>query len=148
MHSNSRQRTNHPPFFSFPRTLIPWSCEIYLQTYRHDMTYSVLKVPLNPNQPTNLSFLGHHSRMLTVLLSTPCTDWLSSSVTIVTTVMSLQLNSVDIESANLPDGQLSYMQRKVCGRGGCRVVTMINSMLYIASVPLTNKSRTIHSHLL
>jgi len=27
-------------------------CEIYLQTYRHDMTYSVLKVPLNPNQPT------------------------------------------------------------------------------------------------
>ena len=28
-------------------------CEIYLQTYRHDMTYSVLKVPLNPNQPTN-----------------------------------------------------------------------------------------------
>jgi len=24
--------------------------EIYLQTYRHDMTYSVLKVPLNPNQ--------------------------------------------------------------------------------------------------
>jgi len=24
-----------------------------LQTYRHDMTYSVLKVPLNPNQPTN-----------------------------------------------------------------------------------------------
>jgi len=27
--------------------------EIYLQTYRHDMTYSVLKVPLNPNQPTN-----------------------------------------------------------------------------------------------
>jgi len=29
-------------------------CKIYLQTYRHDMTYSVLKVPLNPNQPTNL----------------------------------------------------------------------------------------------
>jgi len=29
-------------------------CEIYLQTYRHDMTYSVLKVPLNPNQPTPL----------------------------------------------------------------------------------------------
>jgi len=28
--------------------------KIYLQTYRHDMTYSVLKVPLNPNQPTNL----------------------------------------------------------------------------------------------
>jgi len=28
-------------------------CKIYLQTYRHDMTYSVLKVPLNPNQPTN-----------------------------------------------------------------------------------------------
>jgi len=27
--------------------------EIYLQTYRHDMTYSVLKLPLNPNQPTN-----------------------------------------------------------------------------------------------
>ena len=27
-------------------------CEIYLQTYRHDMTYSMLKVPLNPNQPT------------------------------------------------------------------------------------------------
>jgi len=27
-------------------------CKIYLQTYRHDMTYSVLKVPLNPNQPT------------------------------------------------------------------------------------------------
>jgi len=27
--------------------------EIYLQTYRHDMTYSVLKVPLYPNQPTN-----------------------------------------------------------------------------------------------
>jgi len=26
----------------------------YLQTYRHDMTYSVLKVPLNPNQPTLL----------------------------------------------------------------------------------------------
>jgi len=24
-----------------------------LQTYRHDMTYSVLKVPLNPNKPTN-----------------------------------------------------------------------------------------------
>jgi len=24
---------------------------LYLQTYRHDMTYSVLKVPLNPNQP-------------------------------------------------------------------------------------------------
>ena len=34
--------------------LIIYSCEIYLQTYRHDMTYSVLKVPLNPNQPTNL----------------------------------------------------------------------------------------------
>ena len=29
-------------------------CKIYLQTYRHDMTYSVLKVPLNPNQPTNI----------------------------------------------------------------------------------------------
>ena len=28
-------------------------CKIYLQTYRHDMTYSVLKVPLNPNQPNN-----------------------------------------------------------------------------------------------
>ena len=28
-------------------------CKIYLQTYRHNMTYSVLKVPLNPNQPTN-----------------------------------------------------------------------------------------------
>ena len=27
-------------------------CDIHLQTYRHDMTYSVLKVPLNPNQPT------------------------------------------------------------------------------------------------
>jgi len=24
-----------------------------LQTYRHDMTYSVLKVQLNPNQPTS-----------------------------------------------------------------------------------------------
>jgi len=30
-----------------------WQGKIYLQTYRHDMTYSVLKVPLNPNQPTN-----------------------------------------------------------------------------------------------
>ena len=29
-------------------------CEIYLQTYRHDMTYSVLKVPSNP-KPTNPS---------------------------------------------------------------------------------------------
>jgi len=29
------------------------SCRVVLQTYRHDMTYSVLKVPLNPNQPTN-----------------------------------------------------------------------------------------------
>jgi len=43
--------------------------------------------------------------------------------------MSLQLNSVDIESANLPAGQLSYMQREVCGRGGCRVGSMINSVL-------------------
>ena len=33
-------------------------CKIYLQTYRHDMTYSVLKVPLNPNQPTNPSSPG------------------------------------------------------------------------------------------
>ena len=31
---------------------IIYSCEIYLQTYRHDKTYSVLKVLLNPNQPT------------------------------------------------------------------------------------------------
>jgi len=31
----------------------PSNTKIYLQTYRHDMTYSVLKVPLNPNQPTN-----------------------------------------------------------------------------------------------
>jgi len=36
-------------------------CKIYLQTYRHDMTYSVLKVPLNSNQPTNpFAFLVLH----------------------------------------------------------------------------------------
>jgi len=39
-------------------SLIIYSCEIYLQTYRHDMTYSVLKVPLNPNEPTNVRELS------------------------------------------------------------------------------------------
>ena len=41
-----------PPSFALTRVVSVY-CEIYLQTYRHDMTYSVLKVPLNPNQPTN-----------------------------------------------------------------------------------------------
>jgi len=26
------------------------------------MTYSVLKVPLNPNQPTNQPYLGHYTK--------------------------------------------------------------------------------------
>ena len=32
-----------------------------VQPYRHDMTYSVLKVPLNPNQPTNHHVYSIHN---------------------------------------------------------------------------------------
>jgi len=50
-HAVSKHEQKDP---SLPLPHIPIIyCEIYLQTYRHDMTYSVLKVPLNPNQPTS-----------------------------------------------------------------------------------------------
>ena len=38
--------------FIMARDSIEWA-DIPTNFYRHDMTYSVLKVPLNPNQPTN-----------------------------------------------------------------------------------------------
>ena len=45
--------------------------EIYLQTYRHDMTYSVLKVLLNHNQPTLRTTVDVQIRFKIILYKTP-----------------------------------------------------------------------------
>jgi len=44
--------------FIMARDSIEWA-DIPTNFYRHDMTYSVLKVPLNPNQPTNQQDFGN-----------------------------------------------------------------------------------------